>query len=109
MVDYGESLYSMSTETTVFDFKISKPFEEWATVFDSDENKMMLKSSGIVPLYRGLNQEDSSRAIVIFQAEKGVALNMWTNPEAKKMIEASGHIYDETTISSWGWGTIYPS
>ena len=99
----------MATETTVFDFKISKPFDEWAAVFDSEENKLMLKSSGIVPLYRGLNQEDSSRAIVIFQAEKGVALGMWTNPEAKKMIESSGHIYDETTISSWAWKTSYPS
>ena len=99
----------MATETTVFDFKISKPFDEWAAVFDSDENKMMLKSSGIVPLYRGLNQEDSSRAIVIFQAEKGIALDMWRNPEAKKMIESSGHIYDETIISSWFWGTSYPS
>ena len=99
----------MTTETTVFDFKISKPFDEWAAVFDSDDNKMMLKSSGIVPLYRGINQEDSSRAIVIFQAEKGVAMDMWNNPEAKRMIESSGHIYDKTTISSWAWGTIYPS
>ena len=99
----------MTTETTVFDFKISKPFNEWAAVFDSDENKMMLKSLGIVPLYRGRNQEDASRAIVIFQAEKGVAIDMWKNPEAKIMIESSGHIYDETIISSWGWGTNYPS
>ena len=99
----------METETTIFDFKISKPFAEWAAVFDSDENKLMLKSLGILPLYRGLNQEDSSRAIVIFQAEKGFALDMWTKPEARKMIESSGHIYDETTISSWVWGTNYPS
>tara|TARA_Y100001968_G_C19397852_1_gene739334 strand:+ start:1558 stop:1857 length:300 start_codon:yes stop_codon:yes gene_type:complete len=99
----------MSTETTVFDFKISKPFDEWAAVFDSDENKAMLKSAGISPLYRGLNQQDSSRAIVIFQADKGVAMGMWTNPEAKKMIESSGHIYDETKISYWEWGTSYPS
>ena len=77
----------MSIETTVFDFKISKPFDEWAAVFDSDKNKAMLKSSGIVPLYRGINQKDSSRAIVIFQAPTGVALNMWENPKAKKMIE----------------------
>tara|TARA_Y100001968_G_scaffold275865_1_gene269834 strand:+ start:178 stop:507 length:330 start_codon:yes stop_codon:yes gene_type:complete len=109
VVDSVKQPFLMATETTVFDFKISKPFDEWAAVFDSDENKLMLKSSGIVPLYRGLNQKDSSRAIVIFQAEKGVALDMWTNPEAKKMIESSGHIYDETVISSWGWGTSYPS
>ena len=99
----------MATETTVFDFKISKPFDEWAEVFDSEENKAMLKSVGIAPLYRGLNQDDSSRAIVIFQAKKGVAMGMWTNPEAKKMIELSGHIYDETKITHWEWGTSYPS
>ena len=99
----------MSIETTVFDFKISKPFDEWAAVFDSEENKNMLKSSGIFPLYRGVHHEDSSRAIVIFQAKKGIALDMWTNSEAKKMIESSGHIYDETTITQWGWGTSYPS
>ncbi len=99
----------MAIETTVFDFKISKSFNEWAAVFDSEENKEMLKSSGIVPLYRGMNQNDSSRAIVIFQAEKGLAMDMWKNPEVKKMIESSGHIYDETIISSWGWGTSYPS
>ena len=69
----------------------------------------MLKSSGIVPLYRGLNHDDASRAIVIFQAEKGIAMDMWTNPDAKKMIESSGHVYDETEISQWGWGTSYPS
>ena len=99
----------MAIETTVFDFKISKSFDEWAAVFDSDENKEMLKNTGIVPLYRGLNQHDSSRAIVIFQAEIGLALNMWRNPEVIKMIESSGHIYDQTIISSWVWGTSYPS
>ena len=99
----------MAIETTVFDFKISKSFDEWAAVFDSEENKEMLNSSGIFPLYRGLNQQDSSRAIVIFQAEKGVVLDMWRSRESKNMIESSGHIYEETTISSWDWGTSYPS
>jgi len=28
----------MSLETTVFTFKISVPFEEWAAVYDSHEN-----------------------------------------------------------------------
>tara|TARA_Y100001968_G_C19400324_1_gene740644 strand:+ start:128 stop:427 length:300 start_codon:yes stop_codon:yes gene_type:complete len=99
----------MAIETTVFDFKLSKPFDEWAAIFDSEENKKLLNSSGIVPLYRGLNQDDTSRAIVIFQAEKGVAIDMWKSLDTKKMIESSGHIYDETKISHWEWGTIYPS
>ena len=94
-------IFQMATETTVFDFKISKTFEEWAAVYDSEENKAMLKAGGISSLYRGLNKEDSSRAIVIFQAEEGVAMGMWNDPEAKIMIESSGHIYDQTTITQW--------
>ena len=31
----------MSLETTVFTFKISVPFEEWAAVYDSEENIQM--------------------------------------------------------------------
>ena len=91
----------MSIETTVFTFKISVPYEEWAAVYDSEENKAMLKAGGISSLYRGLNKEDSSRAIVIFQAEEGVAMGMWNDPEAKVMIELSGHIYEQTTITQW--------
>ena len=91
----------MATETTVFDFKIRKTFDEWSAVYDSEENKAMLKAGGITSLYRGLNQEDSSRAIVVFQAEEGVAMGMWNDLEAKVMIEASGHIYDQTTITQW--------
>ena len=91
----------MALETTVFDFKISKSFLEWAAVYDSEENKSMLKAGGITSLYRGLNKEDFSRAIVIFQAKEGVAMGMWNDPEAKVMIESSGHIYDQTTIIQW--------
>ena len=91
----------MALETTVFDFKISKSFKEWAVVFDSEDNKAMLKAGGITSLYRGLNKDDSSRAIVVFQAEEGVAMGMWNDPEAKAMIESSGHIYDQTTITQW--------
>ena len=91
----------MALETTVFDFKISKSFQEWAAVYDSEENKAMLKSGGITSLYRGLNKEDSSRAIVVFQAEQGVAMGMWNDSKAKAMIESSGHIYDQTTITQW--------
>ena len=61
----------------------------------------MLKAGGITSVYQGLNKEDSSRAIAIFQAEAEVAMGMWNDPEAKVMIESSGHIYDQTTITQW--------
>ena len=44
----------MSLETTVFKFKISVPFEEWAAVYDSQENIQMNKEHGIVCLYKGV-------------------------------------------------------
>tara|TARA_Y100001968_G_C19394574_1_gene737508 strand:+ start:1295 stop:1564 length:270 start_codon:yes stop_codon:yes gene_type:complete len=78
------NIFSIPIETTVFDFKISKPFEEWAAIFDSEENKHMLSSLGIVPLYRGKNIDESSRAIVIFQSPKGVAMEMEIKPATKK-------------------------
>ena len=99
----------MAIETTVFDFLISKTFEEWSAVFDSDENKAILKASGITPLYRGINKKDPKRALVIFQAQEGVAIKMWEDPKAKEIIQSSGHIYDQTTVTQWEWGTNYPS
>ena len=53
----------MSIETTVFTFKISVPFEEWAAVYDSQENIKMNKERGIVCLYKGVKKEDPTVAI----------------------------------------------
>ena len=36
----------MNLETTVFKFKISVPFEEWAEVYESEENIQMNKDRG---------------------------------------------------------------
>ena len=44
----------MSLETTVFTFKICVPFEEWAAVYDIQENIQMNKERGIVSLYKGV-------------------------------------------------------
>ena len=46
----------MSLETTVFTFKISVPFEEWAAVYDSEENIQMNKDRGINCLYKGVKK-----------------------------------------------------
>ena len=58
----------MALETTVFDFKISKSFQEWAAVYDSEENKAMLNAGGITSLYRGLNKTPPAQ-LLFFQAE----------------------------------------
>ena len=55
----------MSLETTVFTFKISVPFEEWAAVYDSEENIQMNKERGIICLYKGVKKDDPTSAILI--------------------------------------------
>ena len=55
----------MSLETTVFTFKISVPFEEWAAVYDSQENIQMNKERGIVCLYKGVKKDDPTSVIPV--------------------------------------------
>ena len=84
----------MSLETTVFSFKISVPFEEWAAVYDSEENIKMNKERGIVCLYKGVKKEDPTSVILIEQGEEGKSIAMFEDPEVKLLIEGSRYIYD---------------
>ena len=90
----------MSLETTVFTFKISVPFEEWAAVYDSEENIQMNKERGIVCLYKGVKKEDPTSVILIEQGEEGKAVALFEDPSVKALIESESHIYDSTVISS---------
>ena len=56
----------MSLETAVLSFKISVPFEEWAAVYDSEENIQMNKKRGIC-LYKGVRKDDRTIVILIEQ------------------------------------------
>ena len=91
----------MTIETSVFTFKISNTFEEWVTIFDSKEIDEFHKSAGITPLYRGKSLIDPQEVIVIHQAEQGVAKHIFSDPETIQNIEAGGHIYSTTKITSW--------
>jgi len=91
----------MTIETSVFTFKISNTFEEWSKVFDSSEIDEFHKSAGLSPLYRGKSLTDPQEVIVIHQAEEGVAKHIFSDPEIIKKIEAGGHIYSTTKITSW--------
>ena len=91
----------MSLETTVFQFKINVPYEEWAAVYDSQENIQMMKELGIICLYKGLNKDDPTSVILIEQGEEGKSIAMFQDPEVKPLIESAGHIYDSTVISSY--------
>tara|TARA_B100001989_G_scaffold62595_1_gene42172 strand:- start:411 stop:566 length:156 start_codon:yes stop_codon:yes gene_type:complete len=48
----------MSLEITIFTFKISFPFREWAAVYDSQENIQLNKERGIVCLYMRVKKDD---------------------------------------------------
>ena len=91
----------MALETTVYSFEISVPFEQWATVYDSEENKQLMKEEKIVCLYRGINKDDSSSALVIEKAEEGKSIAMFSNPEHRPLIEEAGNIYDSTVITNY--------
>ena len=91
----------MTIETTVFTFKLSNTFEEWVKIFDSSEINDFHKSVGLRPIYRGKNLSDPQEVIVIHQAEEGIAKNIFSDPETIKNIEAGGHIFSTTKITSW--------
>ena len=91
----------MTIETTIFTFKISNTFEDWVKMFDSPETTEFHKTVGLTPLYRGKSIIDPIEVIVIHQAEEGVAKHVFSDPEIIKNIEASGHIYSTTKITSW--------
>ena len=91
----------MALETAVFNFKISVPFEQCAVVYDSEENKQLMKEEKIVYLYRGIKKENPTSDIVIEQAEEGKSIAMFSNPEVRPLIEEAGHIYDSTVITSY--------
>jgi len=91
----------MNLETTVFTFKISVPFEEWAAVYDSQENIQMNKERVIVCLYKGLKKDDPTSVILIEQGEEGKSIAMFKAPAVKPLIESAGHIYDSTVMTSY--------
>ena len=91
----------MSLETTVFTFKISVPFEEWAEVYDSQENIQMNKECGIVCLYKGVKKDDPTSVILIEQGEEGKSIALFQDPAVKPLIVSAGYIYDSTDISSY--------
>ena len=82
----------MSLETTVFTFKISVPFDEWAAVYDSQENKKMNKERGIICLYKGVKKDDPTSVILIEQGESGKSIAMFEDPAMKALIGSAGHI-----------------
>ena len=91
----------MAIETTILDFKISNTFEEYEAHMNAPEQQAMFKEMGVKTFYIGKSLDDSKRATIIFQGSENVLCNIFMNPETKKIVEASGHIYEGTKISRW--------
>ena len=91
----------MFCETTVFTFQISITFEEWAEVYDREENMNLIKKSGIIFLNKGLKKDDPTSVILIEQDEEDKSISMFEDPALKPLIEGAGHIYDSTVISRY--------
>ena len=56
---------------------------------------------GVQTLHIGVCKGDPTRATVMFQGPKNVLYDIFTNPETKPVVEASGHVYDGTVITRW--------
>ena len=91
----------MTIETTIFDFKLSNTFEEYQAHMNAPEQKAMFKEMGVKIIYIGKSLEDSKRATCIFQGPVDNIYDIFTNPETKPIVEASGHIYEGTIINRW--------
>ena len=89
------------TETIVLDFKISNTFEEYRAHMNAPEQQAMIAEMGVKTFIIGVSKDDPKRATVMFQGPEDVLYNIFTNPETKPIVEASGHVYEGTVITRW--------
>ena len=89
------------TETTILDFKLSKSFDDYRDHMNAPEQKAMFEEMGVKVFYIGVCKDDPKRATVIFQGPEAVLYNIFINPETKPVVEASGHVYEGTSITRW--------
>ena len=88
-------------DTTVLDFKISNTFDEYRAWMNAPEQQAMFAEMGVQTFYIGVCKGDPTRATVMFQGPENVLYDIFTNPETKPVVEASGHVYDGTVITRW--------
>ena len=89
------------TETTVLDFKLSNTFEEYRAHMSAPEQQAMFAEMAVETFYIGVCKDDPARATVMFQGPENVLYSIFTNPETKPIVEASGHVYEGTVITRW--------
>ncbi len=77
-------------ETHVLTFSITKPFSEWAKVFD--QSAPFQKAAGITSLYRGVSKDDPSKVCAVMQAQPGVMEQFIE--DNTELIVSSGHVLE---------------
>ena len=88
-------------ETTVLDFKLSNTFEQYRDHMNAPEQQAMFAQMGVKTFYIGVSKDDPQRAIVMFQGPENVLYEIFTSPDTKPIVEASGHVYEGTVITRW--------
>ena len=88
-------------EITICTFDINIPFKEWAKIFDEDEAPLREKN-GITILFRGANKEDSSKVVVVVEAEEG-ALQKHIS-ENYELFQEHGAVMDSAVPTLWSAG-----
>ncbi len=91
----------MIIETTVLDFKLSNSFEEYEAHMKAPKQQAMFNEMGVKTFYIGKSLGDPTRATVMFQGPENVLYEIFINPETKPIVEASGHVYQDTKITRW--------
>ena len=91
----------MTIETTVLYFKLSNTFEEYEAYMKAPEQQAMFNEMGVKIFYLGKSLDDPTSATVMFQGPVNVLHDIFMNPETKPIVEASGHIYEDTKITRW--------
>ena len=85
--------------TTVLTFRIESTFEEWSTIFDSEEAERRHSEFDIKPIFRGVSKDDPKKVIILLQAPEG---NIQKFVESNsKWIES--HTVDFSTMEESKW------
>ena len=79
-------------ETHVLTFTITKPFADWAKVYDA--SAPFQKAAGITSVFRGVSKSDPSKVCAVMQAEPGVMEQFIE--DNTELIVSSGHVLEST-------------
>ena len=89
-------------ETTVWTFRLSVPFEQWAAIYDSEDVTNMHAAIGLKTLFRGVSKDDPSKVCAVQQAPVGAAQKLFE--DNKEMIAGAVHIIESTLITAYSQG-----